>query len=598
MGNLRCACLFALLAACGAEQAPGTDSGPGGGSAAPSAVTPAAAPLDLAALDESTWPYRFTDGTEAAGLAGFQQVSGDPQKPFITGTIGGGVALFDADGDGDMDAYLSNGARFKTDQKPGEGAPRDALYLNDGKGHFTDATQAAGLGDEGWTAGVRIADYDGDGLRDIYLTNYGPNVLYRNLGAGHFEDVTDQAGVGDPSWSTGACFLDFDNDGDLDLYVSNYIDFDEESMLKEHPSVEYKGVQVMKGPRGLEGAQDHFYINQGDGTFQEASHQVGIDGLSLFAFQCVAFDVDRDGFVDIYVANDSVKNVLWHNEGGKGFKDSAFFSGLALSQGGKPQAGMGVALGDYDRDQNPDLFITNFADDYFTLYRGNARGSFVDASYRMKLVGSTKSALGWGCGFADFDSDGDQEIYMATGHVYPQIDGFGMNNSYRQKNILLELHDDVYRAPPGRGGPGFQLETIGRGSALGDVDGDGDLDILFGNLDSPPTLLINQAKPANWIKVRLTGAAANTEAVGARVRIEYEDQTQEALVATSGSFLSSSSPRLHFGLGPAASATRVQVTWPNGQTTETKNVPAGTLLRFQEQAGPPKSIPYGTLGGQ
>ncbi len=524
-------------------------------------------------------PFRFVDVTHASGLGGFQQRSGDPAKGYIVETVGGGVALVDVDLDGDLDAYLTNGSFFGA--TAGD-APRDALYLNDGAGTFRDATEASGLGDRGWTCGVRVVDFDADGWPDLYLTNYGPNVLYRNDGDGTFTDVTAAAGVGDPGWSTGACFLDHDNDGDLDLYVANYLEFDEARFLAERPTIHYQGVEVMQGPRGLPEAYDTFYVNRGDGTFRDASEELGVRAKKLFGFQCVAFDADRDGWVDVYVANDSVENLLWHNREGSGFEDRAFLTGLALSMAGKPQAGMGVALGDYDGDLVPDLYVTNFADDYFTLYRGTPRNYWVDATHRLRLADVTRSALGWGCGFEDLDSDGDLEIFVAAGHVYPQVDEIDVGSTYRQQNLLLAYDGATFERVAG--GPGFELAAASRGAAVGDVDADGDLDLLFGNLDGPPTLLRNDTPQGNALRLLLVGRGGNREAVGARVVVTVGERRHLRLVATAQGFLSSSSPWLHVGLGDAERADAVDVTWPDGTTETLGPVAAGGALTIVQGA--------------
>ena len=357
-------------------------------------------------------------------------------------------------------------------------------------------------------------------------------MLYRNRGDGTFEDVTAATGVGDPSWSTGACFLDFDRDGDLDLYVANYVRFNEKRMLAKRLTTQYKGVEVMKGPKGLPGEADRFYVNEG-GTFRDASVEVGIADRKLFGFQCVAFDADGDGWVDVYVANDSVENVLWRNREGRGFEDVGTKLGVALSMSGKPQAGMGVGVGDFDGDLLVDLYVTNFADDYFTLYRANERGTWVDGTQRLRLSEPTKKLLGWGCGFEDFDSDGDLELYAITGHVYPQVDRFQVGSTYRQPNRLFEYADGHYRTPDGEGGPGFAVLECSRGAAVGDVDGDGDLDLLVGNLDAPPTLLRNDGPNGYWIKVLVVGAGGNRDAVGARVEVRVGERRHLRLVGTS-----------------------------------------------------------------
>ena len=524
--------------------------------------------------------YRFVDVTRESGLSAFHQVCGDAEKPFILETVGAGVALVDVDRDGDLDAYLSNGSFLGA---TAETAPRDALWLNDGSGRFHDVTEAAGLGDRNWTCGVRVADFDADGWPDLYLTNWGPNVLYRNRGDGTFEDVTRRTGTGDPGWSTGACFLDFDQDGDLDLYVSNYLEFDAETMQRERPMVSYKGVEVMKGPIGLTESLDTLYVNEG-GVFRDASAELGIHAARHFSFQCVAFDADRDGWVDVYVANDSVENVLWHNLEGKGFEDRAFLGGLAFSVSGKPQAGMGVALADFDGDLLVDVYVTNFADDYFTLYRGTERNFYVDATHRLRLAEATKPFLGWGCGFDDFDADGDLELHVANGHVYPQVDRFEFTSGYRQENLLFEFDGVAFRRVDG--GPGFALLQSSRGSAVGDIDGDGDLDLLFGNLDDAPTLLRNDTPGGNRLEILLVGAGGNRDAVGARVVVTVGERKHLRLPSTASGFLSSSAPELFVGLGDATKADLVEVRWPGGARETFADVPAGVSMRIEEGRGP------------
>jgi len=526
-------------------------------------------------------PLEFVDGTAASGLASFRQYTGDPRKGLILDTVGGGVALFDCDGDGDLDAYLTNGRR-----PDGSGAP-DALYVNRGGGRFVDGTAAAGLGHTGWTCGVRASDYDGDGAVDLYLTCYGDNVLYRGRGDGTFEDVTARAGVGDPRWSTGACFLDHDKDGDLDLYVANYVDFDEADVRARGLHEEYKGIQVAFGPRGLPGAVDRFYENLGDGTFRDASEEVGITGVAFFGFQTVAFDYDLDGWIDVYVANDSQQNLLWRNDGQGHFEDRAFEAGLALSMDGNPQAGMGVAVGDFDGDLLADVYVTNFAEDYYTLYRGEPGGLFSDVTSRAGVRSATLSTLGWGCGFQDFDNDGDFDLYAVNSHVYPQVDELDLGTQYRQRNTLFENEGaGRFRHSARTGGAGFALEQTSRGSAAGDFDNDGDMDILIGNVDAAPTLLVNVGKPrGNWIKVRAIGDGANRDAVGARVVVRHAGGRALQLVGSAGSFLSSDDPRLHFGLGSAARVDELEVTWPGGAREVFRDVAAGQLVTIRQGAG-------------
>jgi len=547
-------------------------------------------------------PYSFTDVTESAGLAGFHQINGDPEKPFILDSIGAGVALFDCDGDGDLDAYLTNGSRLGA-AAPSDAAlesavraPRDALYANDGGGAFADRTDAAGLGWAGWTQGVRVADVEGDGDPDLYLTCYGPNVLYQNLGDGTFRDVTEAAGVGDPRWSGGACLLDHDRDGDLDLYVANYLDFDEERMLADRPVEIYHGISVYKGPRGLPAARDRFYANDGAGVFEDVSTRTGVDAPEAFGFQCATFDVDGDGWMDVFVANDSVANLLWRNDREGGFEDVALTSGVALNMFGKAQSSMGVAVGDGDGDLRVDLYVTHFSHDYSTFYRGVEGGFFVDATHRLRLVADTEPDIAWGCGFVDFDSDGDLEIFAVNGHVYPQVDLVDVGLRYAERNDLFELDGDAYRVPPGRGGPGFDVERVSRGAAEGDVDGDGDVDLLIGNLDAPPTMLRNDGPSGNWVKVRLIGPGANRDAVGARLVARVGERRQLRLVGTGGSFLSSPDPRQHFGLGTAGAIDELTVAWPDGKEEVFTELAAGALVTIERQADGPSRVRRTPLG--
>ena len=567
--------LAALVAGCSGDDTAAPDA---------AAVGPSApAPVDGAPAERAPARPRiaFEDATATAGLDVFRNRSGDPDKPFLLDSVGGGVALFDVDVDGDLDAYLVNGGHL---EGFADGArPLDALFHNDGRGRFTRAADA-GITHEGWGMGVRVADLDADGWPDLYVTNYGPNVLYANR-EGRFADVTAAAGVGCERWSTGASFLDHDRDGDLDLYVVNYVAWDEARMLAERPLVDYRGIRVNKGPQGLPAAADVFYENRGDGSFVEASARVGIDAPAAYGFQSVAFDASLDGWVDVLVANDSMGNFLWTNRGGERFEDTGFATGFALSMTGKEQAGMGMAVGDYDGDLVPDVFVTNFAEDYYTLYRGRAAGGYLDVSMRAGLALPTKMQLGWGCGFEDFDSDGTLEVFAVNGHVYPQVDAHDVGTTYRQANQLFVQADGRFRVPEGGGGPGFALVQASRGAAVGDVDGDGDLDLLIGNLDEPPALLRNESAGGAWIKVRVIGAGKNRDAVGARLVVRVGERSHLRLVAAGSGFLSSSDPRLHIGLGDAERADALEVTWPGGATDELPGCAAYALVTIEEVPG-------------
>lgn len=549
----------------------------------PSATTPTGTELVVTAADapqrgySDDGPYRFRDATRAAGLAGFTQVNGSAEKRYLVESVGGGCALFDADQDGDLDAYLTNGGRLRQAE---EANPSDALFLNDGRGRFEDGSRAAGIDERRWTNGVRVCDLDGDGWSDLYLTNFGRNTLYLADGRGGFVDKTEATGLADRSWSTGASFLDFDRDGDLDLQVTNYVVFREED-LRDPRTEEYKGLVVLRGPRGLEGAPDHFYVNQGGLAFVEKSDELGLEETG-YGFQSVAFDFDLDGWLDLYVANDMGANALWHNLAGQRFEDLGLRRGVAFSLSGKPQAGMGVALGDFDGDLQADLYVTNFADDYATLYRGESGGFFLDVTQSLGLAAPTLDKLGWGTGFVDFDLDGDEELYAVNGHVYPQVDERRVGSEYRQPAQLFEFVSGRFREPPGRGGLAFQTKSAARGSATGDVDGDGDLDLLIENIDGPPRLLLNESVHGGSVEVLLVGAGANRDALGARVVGRVGERRMLRLVGAATGFLSSSDRVLVFGLGAGAGLEELEVTWPSGRIERFQNCPAGARLSIVE----------------
>jgi len=517
----------------------------------------------------------LVDGTADAGLDGYRNANGTPENRTIDESFGAGVALFDADGDGDLDAFVVGG----------DGP--DAYFENDGRGSFTERAAEVGLTGDGWGYGVLARDHDGDGDVDLYVTQRGPNRLYENRG-GTFVEVAAERGVADARWSTGACFLDYDRDGDLDLYVANHIELDKEAAGSR--SQDFFGLEVYYGPLGLEAQPDALYRQEADGTFTDVSEETGVGDVAYFSFQVVAFDWDGDGWQDLYVANDSTPNVLWHNQAGAGFEDVARRNGVALSVSGDPQAGMGVAVGDPNGDGNDDLYVTNFSEDYFTLYQGQGGGRFRDATAPSGLYSVTLASLGWGTVFEDLDADGDQDLFVANGHVFPQVDELGRQTRYRQRNQLFENVSEAagtsrFREPTGGGGAGLALEAVSRGVAVGDVDGDGDRDVLVGNLDGPVSLLRNESAGGAALVLELIGAGGNRDAVGARVAATCAGRTLTRTVGDGSGFLSSSSPRVHLGLGQASGASGVTITWTDGSTAALGDLAAGKRYTITQGEG-------------
>src|SRR6266850_201559 len=438
--------------------------------------------------------FRFVD---VAGSAGITRVvlSGRATMDHLLDSGGTGAAFLDYDRDGNLDLYVVNAWRLEGKQVKERGS--NALYRNRGDGTFEDVTEKAGVAGEGrWGAGATVADYDGDGWPDILLTNFGPNVLYRNRGDGTFNDVAARAGIEAPGWNTGAAFLDADGDGDLDLYIASYIDTTIAEVLQATRSLPWHGLElVAAGPFGMKGAPDHYFRSEGGERFVEATEEAGLTDRALaYGFAVRAADFDGDGDPDIYVANDSDANYLYRNDGHGRFDEVGVWSGCALDAGGAAQASMGVAAADYDGDGIMDILTTNFSEDTCTLYRGLGGGLFDDVSLPAGIAAATFLPLSWGTAMADFDNDGDLDIVIANGHIYPQIDSHPeIVGTFAQRNLLLENDGGIFRDVTGSAGPGFQLVQSSRGLAVGDYDNDGDLDILITNLNERPDLLRNES---------------------------------------------------------------------------------------------------------
>lgn len=525
----------------------------------------------------------FTDVAKATGLGAFRNTCGGPAKDYLVETVGCGVAMFDYNNDGLLDVYFVNGSTFQILDNPRLPKTSGRLFRNNGDGTFTDVTEASGLINEGWGNGVAVADYDNDGHQDVFITNYGKNALFHNNGDGTFTDVTHEAGLEGGNWSTGAAWGDYDGDGRLDLYVPRYIDFDRSYTPAKQKMAYcmYNGFPVACGPRGLPGLADLVYHNEGGGKFREVSNEIGMgDSEKAYGFQAVWFDFDNDGRLDCFVTNDSTPNYLWHNKGDGRFEEIAFEAGCAVNGEGRAQSCMGVAVGDYDNDGWFDLYVTNFSEDYNTLYH-NDHGIFEDVTFPSGLGAVSYSELGWGVGFIDFDNDGWKDIFVANGHIYPQADQAG--NSYYQNNqIMRNLQNGRFALIPPKES-GFTVKRTSRGAAFGDLFGKGQINILVNNVDDVPFVYSSARNPgANWIRLKLVGTKCNRDAVGARVELTVNGMTQTDLVQAGGSYYSTSDMRLHFGLAAAAQAVRVKILWPDGSVERHENLVANREYLFRQ----------------
>jgi hypothetical protein len=523
---------------------------------------------------------QFNDITGPSGIIFKHALS--PEKKYIAESMSGGVALFDYNNDGYLDIFFVNSLTVelvKANKKT-----RSALYRNNRDGTFSDVTDKAGVGDVGWGMGCAVGDFNNDGFDDLYVTSIGPDHLFKNNGNGTFADVTQKAGVSDPRFSTGAAFLDYDNDGKLDLFVTNYVDFDMSHLptFGEGPTCQFKGVPVQCGPRGLPGAGDSLFHNNGDGTFTDVSKKAGVaDARGYYGLGVVASDFDGDGLIDIFVANDSTPNFLYHNNGNGAFTDVGFESGTALDKNGNEQGCMGVTLGDYDHDGLLDLFITNFDDEYNVLYHNAGRGSFVDVSYESGVASISLPYVGWGTKFFDYDNDGWLDLFVANGHAYPQRD------RYRQRKLLHRNNrDGTFSEVGAQFGSALTEERASRGTAFGDIDNDGDVDIVVNDLDSAPQLLRNDGgNKNNWIVVKTIGTKSNRDGIGAKVKVVSGDLVQLDEVRSGGSYISQNDLRLHFGLEKRTSVDLIQVRWPSGAVDTLTNVPANKIVTVKEGNG-------------
>jgi hypothetical protein len=575
-----------LLASCGRSEADASDA-----ARLPKTSSPTAAPAGAPSPTAKQRPQpQFVDFTAESGVS-IRTVCGDPQKTFIVESLGTGVAFFDADGDGDQDLFHGNGAPLTPPADPAR-APRPALFLNDGKGHFRDVASQAGVDHPGAWHGTTAADFDGDGRPDLLVTAWGKPALYRNLGVAggvpRFAEVAAPARLDAAGWSTSAAFADLDRDGDLDLYVAHYIVFDPKTAPRDCP---WKGMKAYCGPEGLTPEPDALYRNEGDGTFTEAKGEWGYDpGEAFYALGVLIADLDGDEDPDIYVGNDSQRNLLFRNVGDGRAEEVGVGAGVAYGDEGQEQASMGVDAGDFDGDGRLDLFVTNFEGDYSTLYRNDGDLAFSDVTIPAGLERITWADLGWSTRFFDYDHDGDEDLFSANGHVYPQANKVP-GISYEQENELFRNEGGKFVLANASAGPGWGVKRSFRGAAVGDLDEDGDLDLVFTALDDASTVLRNDGADATpWIRFLAVGRRSARDGVGALLVLEAGGRRQSKEVRANAGYLSTFDARVHFGLGGAERADTLSVRWPSGREDSFGPLPARRTYRLVEGA-PPEPIP-------
>ncbi|HKF48748.1 MAG TPA: CRTAC1 family protein [Terracidiphilus sp.] len=541
---------------------------------------------------------QFVDVAKQVGLNVETIYGGEHKNKYLLETTGCGAAFFDYDHDDWLDIFLVNGWRLEGFPKGHE--PICHLFKNNRDGTFTDVTAGSGLEHKtGWGQACCVGDYNNDGWNDLFVTYYGQNALYRNNGNGTFTDVTKEAGLIQDRlrWNSGCAFVDYNKDGHLDLFVGNYIDLD----LKTTPTPEeanctYKGITVACGPPGLDGGKNILYRNKGDGTFEDVSRKAGILGtLGTYALSCAACDLDNDGWPDIYVANDSTSATLYVNQKDGTFKDEAVEAGVAYSPDGKPQAGMGVSVGDFNRDGLPDIVKSNFAGDTDSLYMNLGDDSFDDRTYQAGLGMNTR-LLGWGISFVDIDNDGWLDILVANGHVYPEVDGTPIDAAYAERKYLYRnLRNGQFEDVSMKGGAGITTAAKARGFAVGDYDNDGDLDAVVNCVNAVPQLLrCESTLNRSWVKIRLVGTKSNRAGIGAKIKVVAQTGspllsakpeatlTQIEEVKSSNGYYSASDLRIHFGLNDTKKVDVVEIAWPSGEVDTLKNLDVNRLYVIEE----------------
>jgi hypothetical protein len=543
----------------------------------------------------------LVDVTSQSGI-NFKHVDGRSGKRYFLETVGSGCGFFDYDNDGYLDIYLVNSADlpgFKSEIKP-----KSALYRNNGDGTFTDVTDKANVGNMEYGAGCAVGDYNNDGYLDLYVTNFGPNVLYKNNGDGTFTEATKESGSGEPRWSLAATFADYDNDGNLDLYVTNYTYYS----FDMHKNCKHKGIDIYCGPENYPPAPDALYHNNGDGTFANVSQKAGIVDANGRGMGVVAGDYNDDGYVDFYIANDVGDNFLFHNNKDGSFKEVGWMAGVECDENGNFQGSMGVDFGDYDNDGRLDIVVTNFDGQINSIYHNDGGGFFTDVSFAAGM-GYSLPYVGWGVDFFDVNNDGYKDLFIANGHIHDQVEQYDPNTSYAQFNqVLLNDKKGKFVNASTNAGSGLKLKKVSRGTAFGDYDNDGKMDILINNANDTPDLLHNESdNQNNCIMLKLVGTKSNRDGIGAKVKIYRKQETgnrkqnkeknkekeeygvesfmqlvQFDEVRSSSSYMSQNDLRLHFGLEKMQKIDRIEVRWPSGAVDVVENVGVNQILVILE----------------
>jgi hypothetical protein len=535
----------------------------------------------------SSTSVSFVDITHSAGID-FHLTCGGREKRYIMESMCGGIAVFDYDNDGWMDIFLVNGSTLEDLQA--KKCHSSKLYHNNHDGTFTDVTVKAGLTHCDWGFGAAVGDYDNDGWEDLYITYLDGAVLYHNNGDGTFTDVTAKAGVGNSGrWGTSAAFGDYDNHGYLDLYVANYVDLDLNHLPEfgQGPFCQYRGIPVSCGPRGLKGGRDRLYHNNGDGTFTDVTEKLNIDPDSYYGLGVLWLDYDLDGCPDLYIANDSSPSLLYHGDCKGGFSEVGVHAGVAYSADGREQAGMGIDSADYDNDGWPDITKANFSDDTNNLFHNDHNGEFTDLAGAANFGAISIPFLGFGIKFLDFDNDGWKDIFVANGHVNPQVDGHSFGVTYAERPLLFRnLKNGKFEEIGMNAGAALTRRYVARGVATADFFNDGSEDVLVSVLDGSPLLLRNEtAKRGHWLRIKVVGTSSNRDGFGARVQVKAGALTQNEEVRANSSFESASDPRLHFGLGAVTLVDSVIIHWPSGKVDTIESEKADQELVVQEGRG-------------